>query len=80
MKIVHIARERFVPKTKKELAKDFENCADEFEKKFVKKEKLVQMKEPVYFVEMSMEELRLVSFYLELEKRKPIVNIEITKE
>ena len=80
MKILHIEKEKFVPKTKKELAKELQNCTNEWEKSAISKEKKVQMKEPVYIVEMSMEELQLVSFYLELEKRKPIVNIDITKE
>lgn len=80
MKIVNIIREDYVPKTEEELAKDLEACTDEFRKKYIPTQKLVPLKEPLYIVAMSMEELRLVSFYLELEKRKPIVNIEITKE
>lgn len=80
MKIVNVIKEKFVPKTRKEMAKDIKDCTNELQKKFIPKEKKVPIKEPLYIVEMSMEELRLVSFYLELEKRKPIVDIKIKKE
>ena len=39
--------------------------------------KSVPTNKPIYVVEMSMEELQLVNFYLELENRKPIMNVEI---
>ena len=39
--------------------------------------KTVKLKKPIYVVEMTSEELQLVSFYLELEKRKPIVNVKL---
>lgn len=32
---------------------------------------------PLYIVEMTPKEFQLVSFYLELEKRKPIMNVEL---
>lgn len=81
MKLLQIMREKFVPKTKKELANDKERISrGEFSTELIQEEKIVQLKEPVYIVAMSMKELQLVSFYLELENRKPIVNIEITKE
>lgn len=78
MKIVNIMIEDYVPKTEEELAKDREKCGGKL--MYIPTKKLVPLKEPLYIVAMSMEELQLVSFYLELEKRKPIMNIEITKE
>ena len=39
--------------------------------------KMIKLKEPIYIIEMSTSEFQLVSFYLELEKRKPIMNVEI---
>jgi len=76
MKIIEIQRFKYVDKTEKEMQKDFENGASIM---FGMK-KPVLLKEPVYIVEMTRKELQLVSFYLELEKRKPIMNVEIDAE
>lgn len=75
MKIVHIKTEEEVKKTEEELKQQENNINRGL--LFVSEYKTVPLKEPIYIVEMSMEELQLVSFYLELEKRKPIVNIEL---
>ena len=40
----------------------------------------VPLDEPIYVVEMKQSEYQLVSFYLELEKRKPIMNVKIDVE
>lgn len=40
-------------------------------------QKEVPAKEPIYIVEMSTKEFQLVSFYLELENREPIMNVEL---
>lgn len=42
--------------------------------------KLVPSENPVYIVEMTNEEYQLISFYLELEKRKPIMNVKLDVE
>lgn len=75
MRIVHIKTETQVKKTKKEIEQEENNKVGGL--MWVDKFKTVPLKEPIYIVEMSMEELQLVSFYLELEKRKPIVNVEL---
>ena len=78
MKIIHIETQKIVKKQKKELEKDLAECGNNRRKElFVNEYKDIPRKEPLYIVEMSMEELKLVSFYLELEKRKPIMNVEI---
>ena len=76
MKIIEIQHFKYVDKTEKEMQKEFE---DNDPKKFFK-QKRVPLKEPVYIVEMTRKELQLVSFYLELEKRKPIMNVGIGTE
>jgi len=75
MQIVHIQTEKRVKKTKKELEKDLAKYKDKM--LIVSEYKLIPTNKPTYIVEMTMEELQLVSFYLELEKRKPIMNINI---
>lgn len=75
MKIIHIKIDERVEKTKEELEQQENNIDRGL--LFADKYKIVPLKEPIYIVEMSMEELQLVSFYLELEKRKPTVNIEL---
>lgn len=75
MKIIHIETQKRVKKTKKELEEEMKKSliwVDEY--------KIVPMKEPTYIVEMSAKEIQLVSFYLELENRKPILNVEIDTE
>ena len=84
MKIIDIRTEKRVKKTKKELEKDFAKCGNNWQAKlFVNEYKNIPSKEPRYIVEMSAKEIQLVSFYLELENRKPIMNgeeIKNTKE
>ena len=84
MKIICIETQKRVKKTKKEYQEELNACKNEISKMLVSEYKLVPSKEPTYIVEMSAKEIQLVSFYLELENRKPIMNIEldtkITKE
>jgi hypothetical protein len=74
MKIVHIERTKYVKKTKKELEEERKGSKGFL---LIDTEKRVPLKEPIYIVEMTAKEVQLVSFYLELEGRKPIVNIEL---
>ena len=41
---------------------------------------VVKLEEPEYVVELTNSEFQLISFYLELEKRKPIMNVELNAE
>ena len=72
--------EKTVKKSKQEYQKDLNACKNEMSKMLVSKYKSVPSKEPTYLVEMSAKEIQLVSFYLELENRKPIMNVEIDAE
>lgn len=47
-------------------------CDERYEKK--------KLDVPKYYIEMTPSEFQLVNFYLELEKRKPIMNINIDVE
>lgn len=76
MKIINIETEKRVKKREEEIEKE----QKESSKWFVNQYKIIPLKEPFYIVEMSMEELQLISFYLELERRKPIMNVEINTE
>ena len=80
MKIIHIETQKRVKKNKKELQKELDACKDEMSKILISEYKSVPSKEPIYFVEMSAKEIQLVSFYLELENRKPILNVKIDTE
>ena len=77
MKIIHIKTEKAVKKNKKEIEKEQKENSGIF---FIDEYKRVPLKEPIYIVEMSAKEIQLVSFYLELENRKPILNVEIDAE
>ena len=77
MKIIHIETQKRVKKTKKELEEEMKAKPNSI---WVDEHKIVPMKEPTYIVEMSAKEIQLVSFYLELENRKPILNVEIDTE
>ena len=80
MKIVHIENNKRVKKTKKELEKEkalYKGAMKNAMELVVSEYKFVPTDKPTYIVEMTMEELQLVSFYLELEKRKPIMNVKI---
>ena len=77
MKIVNIRNTKYVKKTKKEYQKELDACKNEMQKIYVGKYKEVPCEEPTYYVEMSMKEFQIISFYLELENRKPIMNVEI---
>ena len=83
MKIVHIVDEKYVEiKNKREIEEYFKKNGkpSHIELEVFPPRKKIKLKEPIYYVEMSMEELRLVSFYLELEKRKPIIDINICEK
>lgn len=80
MKILQVSNKKQVKKSKKEKLKELEDCKNGLSKILVSDFKLVESKEPIYIVEMSAKEFQLVSFYLELENRKPILNLEIDTE
>lgn len=80
MKILQINHKKQVKKSKKEILEELKACKNEMSKMLVSDFKLVESKEPIYIVEMSAKEFQLVSFYLELENRKPILNVEIDTE
>lgn len=80
MKIIHIATHKRVKKTKKELREEIDAYGGLRNKMLISEDKFVPSKEPLYIVEMSAKELQLISFYLELENRKPILNVEIDTE
>lgn len=69
-----------VLKTKEEKLKELSKCKNEMSKMLVSDYKLVPSENPVYIVEMTNEEYQLISFYLELEKRKPIMNVKLDVE
>jgi len=77
MQVINVITAKRVKKTKKELEKDLANCKNEMAKLLVSEYKYIPTNKPTYIVEMSTEELQLVSFYLELEKRKPIMGISV---
>lgn len=80
MKIVNVRDTKYVKKTKKEYQRDLDACENEIPKMVVSEYKEVPREEPIYYVEMSMKEFQIISFYLELENRKPIMNVEIDAE
>ena len=80
MQIIHIETQKRVLKTKKEKAKELRECKNEMSKMLVGDYKLVPNENPMYIVEMTNSEYQLVSFYLELEKRKPIMNVKLDVE
>lgn len=75
MKIIRIVETEFIRKTDQEI-------------KIEKKEKgvffnpfnEVPLDKPKYIIEVSVDEFQLISFYLELEKRNPIMNVEVKTE
>ncbi len=73
MKIVHIITEKDEPMTEKEQQEYLENNP----KSLFLPCKTIKLEKPIYIVEMTDDELQLVSFYLELEKRKPIINVKL---
>ena len=79
MKISHILNEKWVekPNAKLLIEKALEEQrilgVDETMEK-------VPLDEPVYVVEMTQSEYQLISFYLELEKRKSIMNVKVDTE
>ena len=81
MKIVHIITER---QTLKPNADEIEENARKEGKDYYETQKLLyeteKLEEPDYVVEMSSQEFQLISFYLELEKRKPIMNVNVDAE
>lgn len=80
MKIIDISTKKRVKKTEREKAKELKECKNELSKILVSDYKLVPSESPIYIVEMTSEEYQLVSFYLELEKRKPIMNVKLDVE
>ena len=42
--------------------------------------KRIPLDKPKYLIEVSDDEFQLISFYLELEKRNPIMNVEVKTE
>lgn len=76
MTIVYIKTTKEVKKSKREYEKEKKDNGGNG-LYLVSEYKSVELKEPMYIVEMSAKEIQVVSFYLELENRKPIVNVEI---
>ena len=78
MKIVQIIKEKKILKPNAdEIAKQAEQEGISY---FETQDLLYDTKKlekPNYIVEMTSDELQLVSFYLELEKRKPIMNVKL---
>ena len=76
MKIVHIQTTKTIKRSKKEIEESLKELK---ENRLINpfEYKTIDLKEPIYIVELSMKELQLISFYLELENRKPIMNVEI---
>ena len=79
MEIIRINDTIAIRKSKREIERELKKCKNEIDKILVNEYKFTPKSKPTYIVEMSMEELQLVSFYLELEKREPIMNINIVK-
>lgn len=79
MKIRSIEYDKQVLKSEDEYQNELKNYPDDF-CRLVSRFKMVARKEPILIVEMTQKELQLVSFYLELENRKPIMNVEIDAE
>ena len=77
MTIIHIKTEKSVKKSRKEMEREQKENCNHF---LLNQYKNVPLKEPTYIVEMSAKEIQLVSFYLELENRKPILNVEVDTE
>ena len=76
MKILDIRNAKYVEMSDKEKQKYDKNHPDKYGIRLYPT-KMIKLKEPIYIIEMSTSEFQLVSFYLELEKRKPIMNVEI---
>ena len=78
MKIVHIIKEK---RTLKPNATEIEEQAIKDGKSYLETQDLLyeyeELEKPNYVVEMTSDEFQLVSFYLELEKRKPIINVKL---
>ena len=79
MKIRSIEYDKQVLKSEEEYQNELKDCPDDF-LRLISRYKMVSRKEPIFIVEMTQKELQLVSFYLELENRKPIMNVEIDAE
>ena len=77
MEIVHISYEKRIKKSKRELEKE---RRENPKLVLISEYKSVPTKEPTYIVEMTSQEFQLVSFYLELERRKPIMNVKVDTE
>ena len=56
---------------------ELNSCINDTQKILISEYKSVPSKEPTYVIEMSAKEFQLVSFYLELERRKPIMNVKV---
>lgn len=79
MRIVHIITFKEVRKTEEELKKEgVEKLNPYMPGPYYYKK--IYLKKPKIVVEMSVDELRIVDFYLELEKRKPILNLKALKK
>ena len=77
MKIIHILDYKCVEKPKKVIEREEKKLRESGKFSYVDKFKKVKTKEPTYIIEMSAKEFQLVSFYLELEHRKPIMNVKV---
>ena len=78
MKILKIINEERIPKTNAQEIE--EQLAKEGKRWFEIEGELFDIKkleEPKYILEVTNKEYQLISFYLELERRKPITNIQL---
>lgn len=76
MEIVRILDFIEVRKTKEEFEKDLKDNSFRNIYPFKK----IQLEKPEYLIRVSVDEFQLISFYLELEKRNPIMNVEVKTE
>ena len=76
MRIVQILEFQEVRKTKEEYEAEAEICNSRLVYPFKK----IHLEKPEYLIRVSIDEFQLISFYLELEKRNPIMNVEVKTE
>ena len=77
MRIVHIVETKRIKKSREILEEERRSAQKPH---FVDEYKIVRLKKPSYIIEVSIEEFQLINFYLEIEKREPIMNIKVDTE
>lgn len=76
MEIVRILDFQQVRKTKEEYEEELKKNSF----KLIDPFKRIPLEKPEYLIKVSVDEFQLISFYLELEKRNPIMNVEVKTE